>query len=175
MTISKESVKDAVKENIETVKESVETVKNTVTQKVAKDTAALKEVVVETTENIEKLSKETKQKVTDAVAETSSHLKADAEHLNEQVKDQVQDFKQDITKRLDVIKNQFATSQKDFVGLAAFIKAELSLLIKELTVVGKEIRVDVSQISEKHKVQVVETLKRSKDQTLEVWNKVTAK
>ena len=145
------------------------------TQKVAKDTATLKEVVVETTENIEKLGQETKQKVADAVAETSSHLKADAEHLNTQVKDQVQDFKQDIAQRLDIIKTQFTTSQKDFVGLAEFLKAELSLLVKELTVVGQEIRADVSQISEKHKVQVLETLKRSKDQTLEVWNKVTAK
>ena len=58
------------------------------------------------------------------------------------------------------------------VELADFLKAELSILVKELTEVGKEIREDVSQISSKHKVQLTETLKRSKDQAVEAWNKV---
>ena len=73
------------------------------------------------------------------------------------------------------IKSQFSTSQKDLVELADFLKSELIILVKELTEVGKEIREDVSQISSKHKVQLTETLKRSKDHTLEVWNKVTTK
>ena len=80
-----------------------------------------------------------------------------------------------MVQRLDVIKSQFSTSQKDLVELADFLKSELSILVKELTEVGKEIREDVSQISSKHKVQLTETLKRSKDHTLEVWNKVTTK
>ena len=76
---------------------------------------------------------------------------------------------------MDGIKSQLSTSQHDLVELADFVKSELSLLVKELTEVGKEIREDVSQISSKHKVQLTETLKRSKEHTLEIWHKVTTK
>lgn len=149
--------------------------KESVTEKVTKDTAALKEVVVETADNLEKLGKDAQQTVTQAVADTKTKLEAETEQLNEQVQDQVQNFKQDLVQRLDVIKTQFSTSQKDLVELADFLKSELNLLVKELTEVGKELREDVSQISSKHKVQLTETLKRSKEHTLEVWNKVTTK
>lgn len=149
--------------------------KESVTEKVTKDTAALKEVAAEPVENLEKLGKDAQQKVTQAVADTQKKLEAGTDQLNEQVQDQVQNFKQDLVQRLDVIKTQFSNSQKDLVELAELLKSELSILVKELTEVGKEIREDVSQISSKHKVQLTETLKRSKEHTLEVWHKVTTK
>ena len=87
----------------------------------------------------------------------------------------VQEIKQDAAQRLDIIKKQFSTSKNDLLEFAQFLKAECGVLVKELTEVTKEIREDVVHISLKHKENVVETLKRSKDNTIDVWNKVTAK
>jgi len=164
MTISKENVK-----------ENIESVKTAVTEKVAKDITNAKEVLTETAENLEKLGKEAQQKVTEAVTETKVKIDTETEQLNEQTQEQVQNFKKDLVQRLDAIKVQFSTSQKDLFELTDFLKSELSLLVKELTEVGKEIREDVSQISLKHKEHLTETLKRSKDSTLDAWKKVTHK
>ena len=48
----------------------------------------------------------------------------------------------------------------------------LDALKRALSKLGKELKEDVSQISSKHKDQLNETFKRSKEHTLEVWNKV---
>ena len=45
----------------------------------------------------------------------------------------------------------------------------------ELSKLVKEIKNDVGQISTKHKDHLTETLKRSKENTIEVWNKVSNK
>ena len=172
MSISKEKVSQAIVE-----------AKEVMTEKVTKDVAAIKEVVLETAENLEKLGKETQQKVSDVVTETQTHLKVEAEQLNEQVQGLVQDLvqepvqeiKQDASQRLDIIKKQFSTSKNDLLEFAQFLKAECGVLVGNLTEVSKEIREDVAQISLKHKENLVETFKRSKNNTVHVWNKVTAK
>ena len=56
--------------------------KETVTNKVTKETAALKEVVTETTENLEKLGKEAQQKVAEAVTETKPKLEGRIRAIN---------------------------------------------------------------------------------------------
>ena len=48
-------------------------------------------------------------------------------------------------------------------------------MIEDLSKFGKELKDDVSQISVKHKDQLTETFKRSKEHTLEAWNKVSSK
>ena len=172
MSISKEKVSQAVVE-----------AKEVVAEKVTKDVAAIKEVVLETAENLEKLGKETQQKVVGVVNETQANLKVEAEQLSEQVQNEVQEviqepvqeIKRDASQRLEIIKKQFSTSKSDLFEFAQFLKAECGVLVKELTEVTQEIREDVVQISLKHKENLVETLKRSKANTLDVWNKVTAK
>ena len=52
------------------------------------------------------------------------------------------------------------------------MKSELNAVINDLSKLGKELKEDVSQISVKHKDTLTETLKRSKEHTLEAWKKV---
>ena len=48
----------------------------------------------------------------------------------------------------------------------------MSAIIEDLSKLGKELKEDVSSISVKHKDQLAETFKRSKEHTLEAWIKV---
>ena len=66
-------------------------------------------------------------------------------------------------------------SQKDLTDLKDFVKTEVNAVIEDLSKFGKELKDDVSQISVKHKDQLTETFKRSKEHTLEAWNKVSSK
>ena len=69
-------------------------------------------------------------------------------------------------------KKQLNFSPKDLGELKEFVKSELNAVINDLSKLGKELKEDVSQISVKHKGQLTETLKRSKENTLEAWKKV---
>ncbi|MCL8297088.1 hypothetical protein M9Y33_15135, partial [Acinetobacter baumannii] len=50
-------------------------------------------------------------------------------------------------------------------------KAEINALIEDLTKVTKELKGDISQISLKHKDSLTESLKRTKNNAVEAWNK----
>ncbi len=51
------------------------------------------------------------------------------------------------------------------------LKAEINALIEDLTKVTKELKGDISQISLKHKDSLTESLKRTKNNAVEAWNK----
>ncbi|MDB0237391.1 hypothetical protein CTY60_17710, partial [Acinetobacter baumannii] len=72
---------------------------------------------------------------------------------------------------LDVIKAQFNTSQEGLNELKNTLKAEINALIEDLTKVTKELKGDISQISLKHKDSLTESLKRTKNNAVEAWNK----
>ena len=77
----------------------------------------------------------------------------------------------DILQRLDVIKAQFSTSQEGLSELKNALKAEINALIEDLTKVSKELKGDISQISLKHKDSLSESIKRTKNNAVEAWNK----
>lgn len=130
---------------------------------------------VEAAENLEKIAVDTKAQALEVISDGQEKLEQEVEHLNESVQSQMLTFKQELLQRIEVIKTQFGTSQHDFAELKDFVKAEFNLVVDELFNLGKELKGDVSQISTKHKEHLSETLKRSKEHTLEAWNKVSTK
>ncbi|SSQ13406.1 Uncharacterised protein [Acinetobacter baumannii] len=70
-----------------------------------------------------------------------------------------------------MIKAQFNTSQEGLNELKNTLKAEINALIEDLTKVTKELKGDISQISLKHKDSLTESLKRTKNNAVEAWNK----
>ncbi len=91
--------------------------------------------------------------------------------MNQNIHNQFAQIKQDILQRLDVIKAQFNTSQEGLNELKNTLKAEINALIEDLTKVTKELKGDISQISLKHKDSLTESLKRTKNNAVEAWNK----
>ena len=111
----------------------------------------------------------------EVVAESTEKLEAEAKQLNASVQEQLRQFKQDLLLRLETIKGQLSNSQKDLTELKEFVKTEFTAVLDDLTKLGKELKGDVSEISVKHKDQLTETFKRSKEHTLDAWNKVSSK
>ena len=75
--------------------------------------------------------------------------------------------------KIEQLKTQFGSSQKDLTELKDFVKTEFNIVLDDITKLGKELKEDVGQISLKHKEQLAETYKRSKEHTLEAWKKVS--
>ncbi|WP_180177520.1 hypothetical protein [Acinetobacter sp. YH12039] len=141
-----------------------------------KQTAAkssMKEVVIEGAEKLEQVAKEASVQATEAVTESKEKIGAEAKQLNASVQDQLRHLKQDVLNKLDQLKVQFGSSQKDFSELKEFVKTEFNTVIDDLSKLGKELKEDVTQISGKHKDHLTETFKRSKEHTLEAWKKVS--
>ncbi|WP_180126329.1 MULTISPECIES: hypothetical protein [unclassified Acinetobacter] len=141
-----------------------------------KQTAAkssLKEVVIEGAEKLEQVTKEASVQATEAVTESKEKIGAEAKQLNASVQDQLRHLKQDVLNKLDQLKVQFGSSQKDFSELKEFVKTEFNTVIDDLSKLGKELKEDVTQISGKHKDHLTETFKRSKEHTLEAWKKIS--
>lgn len=135
----------------------------------------VKVTAVESAEKLEKIAKEATSQALDVVTDVEEKFSAEVEQLNQTAQSQLAAFKQEVLNRLEIIKSQVNLSQKDLIELKGFVKAELNVVIEELTKLGREIKQDVSQISLKHKDQLTETFKRSKEHTLEAWNKVSSK
>lgn len=135
----------------------------------------VKQTTVESAEKLEKIAVEAKSQALEVISEGKEKLEEEVEHLNESVQSQILTFKQELLQRIDVIKTQFGSSQKDFAELKDFVKSEFNLVLDELLNLGKELKGDVSQISTKHKDHLSETFKRSKEHTLDAWNKVSTK
>jgi gas vesicle protein len=179
---AKEAVKSAETSVQEVKKQLVESVQQTTN--IAKDvTQQAKEIAKETKQQVSEVVKETKQQLAttlhdvkaqaqDVTAEGKEKIEAEAKHLNGGVQEQLQLLKQEILQRLDSFKEQFSHSQKDLGELKTFIKTELNAVIADLSKLGKELKDDVTQISTKHKSQLVDTFSRSKEHTIEVIKKV---
>ena len=128
--------------------------------------------VSEGAERLEKVTHDAKEQVLDVVAETQEKLQAEAKQLNASVQEQLGQLKQDVLQKIEALKAQFGSSPKDLGELKDFVKTEFSAIIDDLSKLGKELKEDVSSISVKHKDQLAETFKRSKEHTLEAWKKV---
>lgn len=135
----------------------------------------VKQTTVEGAEKLEKIAVEAKEQALEVISEGKEKLEEEVEHLNESVQSQILTFKQELLQRIDAIKTQFGSSQKDFAELKDFVKSEFNLVLDELLNLGKELKGDVSQISTKHKDHLSETFKRSKEHALDAWNKVSTK
>lgn len=135
----------------------------------------VKKAAVEGTENLEKIAVNVKNQALEVVAESKEAVDTEVKQFNETVQQEITSFRQEVLRRIEVIKAQFSGSQKDLKELKAFIKTEANVVLEELSKLGNELKGDVSQISLKHKLHITETLKRSKEHTLEAWHKVSAK
>ena len=100
-------------------------------------------------------------------AKENTAPKTPDKHLS--VQDKLTQLKQELLQRLDELKG---LKGADLSELSAFVKAEFSAVIEDLSKLGKELKQDVSEISLKHKGQLTETFKRSKEHTLEAFTKV---
>ena len=133
---------------------------------------SLKDVVAEGTEKLEQAAQEAKQQVTEAVGETQEKLQTEAKKFNGSVQEQLSQLKKELLQKIESLKGHFGSSQKDLGELKEFVKTEFNAVIEDLNKIGKELKADVSQISVKHKDQLTETFKRSKEHTWETWKKV---
>ncbi len=132
----------------------------------------LKNTILEGTDKIEKVAIEAKDQAVDIVVDAQEKLSQEAKQLNIGVQDQLRQLKQDLIQKLDDLKEQFGTSQKDLIDLKDFVKTEFNTVLDDLSQLTKELKEDVNHISFKHKDHLTETLKRSKEHTLEAWKKV---
>ena len=140
-------------------------------QKIVEAKSQTKTLLVEGVEKPEQVSTDAQQKLTDA----AENLQTEAEQSSVNVQSKIQHVKQDLLQRIELLKNQFNVSQQNFGELKAFVKSELTAVIDDLSKFGQELKQDVTQISGKHKENLIETFKRSKENTLDVWKKVAVK
>ena len=140
-------------------------------QKIVEAKSQTKTLLVEGVEKPEQVSTDAQQKLTDA----AESLQTEAEQSSVNVQSKIQHVKQDLLQRIELLKNQFNVSQQNFGELKAFVKSELTAVIDDLSKFGQELKQDVTQISGKHKENLIETFKRSKENTLDVWKKVAVK
>ena len=147
--------------------------KSTAAQSTLKE--QVKSAATEGVEKLEKVAQESKAQTLEAVSDAEEKISTEVQELNQSVQTQLLSFKQDLLNRLEQIKGQVSLNPKDFLELKDFIKAEFSTVFEDLTKLGKELKEDVSQISIKHKDQLTDTFKRSKEHTLEAWHKVSTK
>lgn len=133
------------------------------------------EVVADGTEKVEKVAEELKvqasEKIKDA-EEAQDVLQNKAIDLNLTVQDQLKQLRQDILQKLEALKGQFELSQSHYSELRTFIKTEFNTVIHDLADLGKDLKEDIVELSNKHKEHLSETYKRSKQNTLELWDKV---
>ena len=144
-------------------------------QKKAEAKTPSKIVAVEGVEKPEQMIISTQQKVTEAVAESAEKVQLEAEQSLANVHGHIQSLKKDLLQRIELLKRQFSGSQQNFDELKTFVKSEFTAVIEDLSKFGQELKKDVTQISGKHKEHLTETFKRSKENTLDVWKKVTVK
>ncbi|WP_338558990.1 hypothetical protein [Acinetobacter sp. KS-LM10] len=139
----------------------------------------LKERVIKTAidgvDAFEKIGLDAKNQSIEVLNEQKEIISADVVELSENIKTQLKDFKSDVLERVSIIKDKIDLSQQDIAELKTFVRKELNVIWGELTALVQEIKADAGQISDKHIDHVVGTLKRSKEHTLEVWEKISEK
>lgn len=126
-------------------------------------------------DQLQKIAKEAKNHGVDITNEAEQKIAIEVDALNTAAHSQLTRFKQDLFTRIEVIKGQFQDTQHDLSELKNFVRTELDHVLNDFTVLSHEIKKDITEISTKHKAQIVETFKRSKDHTLDIWYKVSTK
>lgn len=89
------------------------------------------------------------------------------------VQKQIVDFKADFLNRFNGLKEQLPLSTQDLTELKAVLQAEFNTVLEEIGQVSKEIKQDLSDISSKHKEQLVEIFQRSKGTAVDAISKVS--
>ena len=146
------------------------TTKNTFAYATAKKN--VKEAALESVEKIEKIAQNAKDQAFDVVVDGQEKITAEVEQLHQLAEMQLKDLKQDLTQRIHIIQTQIHRSQQDYSQLKALIQSEMSVVAKELGALSKTLKEDISHISLKHKDQLSQMFKRSKQHTIAVWHKV---
>ncbi len=135
----------------------------------------VKQTTIEGAEKLEKIAVQAKEQAIEVISEGKEKLETEVEHLNESVQIQILTFKQELLQRIEIIRSKFGSSQNDLGELNQFVKTELNSVLEQLINLGKELKEDVGQISIKHKDHLSEAFKRSKENTLDAWNKLSTK
>ena len=150
------------------------TVEN-VTPKKTRTRSSVKKAPTERVKNIENIVQQAKTQTLGVMIETQQSLENEVNQLNVEAQSSLKNFRQDLLNRFSIIQLQIKHSQHDLIELKNFIKNELTMVVDDLNQFSKELKIDVSKISLKHKDQLSETLKRSKGNMLQVWNKMYIK
>lgn len=139
----------------------------------------LKERVIKTAiegvDAFEKIGLDAKNQSIEVLNEQKEIISADVVKLSENIKTQLKDLKSDVLDRVSIIKDKIDLSQQDITELKTFVGTELNVIWGELTTLVQEIKADAGQISDKHIEHVVGAFKRSKEHTLEAWEKISEK
>lgn len=148
-------------------------------EKVVKKAAKLKQTVTETvqatTDKLEKIAHEAKDQAVEVIHDTQVKIEDDVNSLNSTIQQQIQAFKQELLDRLAIIKKQLNLSQDDVVELKSFVKQEFNVVLDDLTKFGQSLKLDVIEVTTKHKDQLSGTFIRTKAHAVEVWEKVNSK
>jgi hypothetical protein len=147
--------------------------------KVVKKATQLKQSVTETvqatTDKLEKIAHEAKDQAVEVIHDTQLKIEDDVNVLNTSIQQQIQAFKQELLDRLAIIKKQMNLSQDDVVELKSFVKQEFNVVLDDLTKFGQSLKLDVIELTSKHKEQLSGTFVRTKAHAAEVWDKVNSK
>ena len=111
-------------------------------------------------------------KTQDTAADAQSNT--DKKDYAQLIQAQVAEIKQELLQRIDLLKAQLPLNQEDLVSLKDTLKTEVSAIIEDVSLVSKELKQDLTELSAKHKDSISATLQRTKDHTLDVWNKLQA-
>ena len=99
-------------------------------------------------------------------------ISAEVQQFHQLAQMQLKDLKQDLTQRVHIVQTKIHRSQQDFSQLKALIQSEMSVVAKELGALSKTLKEDISHISLRHKDQLSQMFKRSKQHTIAAWQKV---
>ncbi|AOA57731.1 hypothetical protein [Acinetobacter larvae] len=102
----------------------------------------------------------------------SSSAPADKHRQIELVQQQLLNLKQDVLRHVANIKQQLEYSQQSLVAFSQVVKGEVGTVYEDVSRLGQQLKTEVVEISHKHKTQLSQSLKRSKENTLQQWDKV---
>lgn len=140
----------------------------TIQQKASETKKVVKNVDQNASHSLEH-SEDSALKVVDIVNLKQDSETEKSEQSRSDVQTQLIQIKDEVLGRVEIVKQQVQHSQKHLQELSGTLKLELGDLISDLTKLGTDLKIGITQLSSKHKLQITETIKKSTTETLDVW------
>lgn len=136
-----------------------------------KDVLDLQNLLGESAEQLDQVSKDAAEKMNVALTESKEKLQKEVEVLSSTLQDQFQKFKSELTEKISQAKTGTQSSQQDWALLKDTFKQEFEHLVKDVSELGKEIKAEVTELTEKHTASWAKSFQRAKMQTEETIKK----